>query len=118
MSEEPKVKLEKITLWTSIDSYGQEGSALQVLTALDEIIPILEDAGIQTKILSYDTEDLEMQQKTNQLHEPVNTGLTILNEPVKDTVTKMTEQIDSMTERMSQVHDKIKQLQQKTKTNQ
>ena len=107
MSEEPNIKLEKITLWTSIDSYGQEGSALQVLTALDEIIPILEDAGIQTKILSYDSEDLELQQKTNPLHEPA-----------KDTVTKMTEQIDKMTERMSQVHDKIKQLQQKTKTSQ
>jgi len=52
------------------------------------------------------------------LHEPVNTGLTILKEPIKDTVTKMTEQIDKMTERMSQVHDKIKELQQKTKTNQ
>lgn len=52
------------------------------------------------------------------LKEPVNTGLTILKEPIKDTVTKMTEQIDKMTERMSQVHDKIKQLQQKTKTNQ
>ena len=47
-----------------------------------------------------------------------DTGLTMLKEPVKDNLTKMTEQIDKMTQRMSQVHDKIKQLQQKTKTGQ
>ncbi len=63
MSKEPNIKLEKITLWTSMDSYGQEGTALQVLTALDEILPVLEDAGIETKILSYDSEDLELTTK-------------------------------------------------------
>ena len=66
MSKEPNKKLEKITLWTSMDSYGQEGTALQVLTALDEIIPVLEDAGIETKILSYDSEDLELTTNPNQ----------------------------------------------------
>mgnify|MGYP003658263463 CR=1 FL=1 len=44
-----------------------------------------------------------------------DTGLTMLKEPVKDTLTNMTERIDKMTERMSQVHDKLKELQQKTK---
>jgi len=66
MSKEPNIKLEKITLWTSMDSYGQEGAALQVLTALDEILPVLEDAGIETKILSYDSEDLELYPADNQ----------------------------------------------------
>ncbi len=63
MSKEPSIKIERITLWTSMDSYGQEGTALQVLTALDEIIPVLEEAGIETKILSYDSEDLELTTK-------------------------------------------------------
>ena len=66
MSIEPNIKLEKITLWTSMDSFGQDGTALQVLTALDEIIPVLEEAGIETKILSYDSENLELTTKTKK----------------------------------------------------
>ena len=63
MSKEPYIKIEKITLWTSVHSYGLEGTALQVLTALDEIIPVLEDAGIETKILTYDSDELELTTK-------------------------------------------------------
>ena len=69
MSKEPNIKLEKLTLWTSVYSYGQEGAALQVLTALDEIIPVLEDAGIETKILTYDSEELELTTKPKQTKE-------------------------------------------------
>ena len=68
MSKEPNIKLEKITLWTSMDSYGQEGTALQALTALDEILPALE-GGIETKILSYDSEDLELTTKPKKTNE-------------------------------------------------
>ena len=59
MSEEPNMKLEKITLWTCIDAFGIE---MDVLSALDEILPALE-GGIETKILSYDSDELELTTK-------------------------------------------------------
>ena len=50
-------KFEKITLWTSIQTYGGPYSA--GLSALDEIIPALDGLG-EGKILDYDGEDYQL----------------------------------------------------------
>jgi len=51
------VKFEKITLWTSIQTYGGPYSA--GLSALDEIIPALDELA-EVKILDYEGADYKL----------------------------------------------------------
>ena len=57
----PNIKMEKITLWTCIDTYGQDHVA--GMTSLDEIIPVLET--VDVNVLHYDSEELELKPTTH-----------------------------------------------------
>ena len=51
------VKFEKITLWTSVQTYGANDRAL---SALDYIIPALENLEAECMILDHDGEDYKL----------------------------------------------------------
>tara|TARA_Y100001938_G_scaffold136906_1_gene200431 strand:+ start:1140 stop:1334 length:195 start_codon:yes stop_codon:yes gene_type:complete len=64
MTKNPSIKLEKITLWTSTDAFG---ATMELESALDELLAALSRCDIETKILAYDSEELELvTKKTNE----------------------------------------------------
>ena len=52
-------KFEKVTLWTAVNTYGSTDGALRGITALDYVIPALQDDPNVT-VLDWDTEDYEL----------------------------------------------------------
>ena len=55
------VKIEKITLWTAVETYGDKGSGVfEGATALDYILPALNEIGGECHILDHDTENYEL----------------------------------------------------------
>ena len=63
MSKEPDIKIEKVTLWTSICTHGS--THVEGMTALTEIHAALEKADLF--LLDATSEDLELTtKKTNQ----------------------------------------------------
>lgn len=54
------VKYEKVTLWTAIETYWQNGTPNHArLSALDEIMSALDDLG-DVKVLEHATEDWKL----------------------------------------------------------
>ena len=55
------IKFEKITLWTAVETYGDKGSGVFLgATALDYILPALNEIGGECQILDHDTEDYKL----------------------------------------------------------
>ena len=55
------MKIEKITLWVATEDFGMDNGT----SALDCIIPALENMESECIILSYDSEDYKLVPKTN-----------------------------------------------------
>jgi hypothetical protein len=54
------IKFEKITLWTATETYMSEGGNDHGVTALDYIMPQLEQLDIECHILDSDVEDYRL----------------------------------------------------------